>query len=100
MNRIIRGQHTCKTENTHLVILPLGFVIDMKLSTFTLYAIYSCDIHQSIGEITGRLTGPLLAEEVKGLSDAVHCPTPRLVQRIVNRLVLICCLWNLCTTDC
>ena len=77
----------------------MDFIIAMKLSTFTLYAFYSCDIHQSIGEITGRLTGPLLAEEVKGLSDAVHCPTPRLVQRIVNRLAVIRCilfsLWNL-----
>ena len=44
-----------------------------------------CTVQEAVGLFTDRLSGPLSVDEVIGLSDMMECPSPRLIQRIVNR---------------
>jgi len=41
---------------------------------------------QAVANISSRLTGPVSVSDVIGLSDAMQCPSPRLVRRMVHRL--------------
>ncbi|XP_067930226.1 divergent protein kinase domain 2A-like isoform X2 [Watersipora subatra] len=44
-----------------------------------------CDVQKAVHKIAAKLTGPLVVEDVKGLGDAMYCPSSRLVQRMIFR---------------
>ena len=44
-----------------------------------------CAVQEAVALFTDGLSGPLSVNEVIGLSDMMECPSPRLIQRIVNR---------------